>query len=96
MNVSVSCYGLVRWKINDLTAAYQSGDCPTALREWIPLAKREDVGAKKLSTARCIVLVGRQAQKVEAKIDLKKYQIFWSYHPSPRVKYLIPNAWEAI
>ena len=49
MNVSVSCYGLVRWKINDLTAAYQSGDCPTALREWIPLAKREDVGAKYLA-----------------------------------------------
>ena len=49
MDVSVSCYGLVRWNINDLTAAYQSGDCPTALREWIPLAKREDVGAKYLA-----------------------------------------------
>ena len=46
MNLSVSFCGLVRRKINDPTAAYQSEDYPIALREWALLAKLGDVGAK--------------------------------------------------
>jgi hypothetical protein len=45
---------------------------------------------------RCLVLVGREAQKIESKINLNKYQILRSYHPSPKVKSTMPDAWAEI
>jgi len=49
-----------------------------------------------LKKVRCIVLVGREAQKIETKINLNKYQILRSYHPSPKVKSSMPDAWAGI
>lgn len=49
-----------------------------------------------MKKVRCLVLVGREAQKIETKINLNKYQILRSYHPSPKVKSSMPDAWAGI
>ena len=49
-----------------------------------------------LKKIRCVVLVGLKAQKIEEKVDLGKYQVVRSYHPSPKVKASNPDLWSSI
>ena len=48
---------------------------------------------KKLNS---IFSVGKEAYKIEKKIDLSNYKVFKSYHPSPKVKSISPNLWKTI
>ena len=49
-----------------------------------------------LKKVKSIILVGKEAQKIEKKIDLSNYKVLKSYHPSPKVKSINPNFWKTI
>ena len=49
-----------------------------------------------LTKVRCIVLVGRSAQKIKTKVDLCGYQVLESFLPSPIVKNIYPHKYWGI
>lgn len=49
-----------------------------------------------LPSVRCVVLVGKKAQRAAKGMTVKGTKIYATYHPSNRVRYLWPSKWRSI